>query len=126
MRFNFERFFKNTLEDLVDALNRFGHDVEDALESVPENERLTHDVELDFSSPGAVPGITSEAVTIDGVELGDTVLVGASIAVPAGFLPPRAAVTAANTVTVYWSQLTGAAADPDGAGATYTLDIWRH
>lgn len=126
MKINLGNFFPGSMEELIQRLIEFARDLEDAFDDVAENVRITHDVELDFSAPAAVPGITSKSVTIDGVELGDTVLVAASIAVPAGFMPPRAAVTAADTVTVYWEQVTGAAADPDSTSATYTLDIWRH
>lgn len=107
------------------ALQRFARDIERAFDRVDES-RQTYEVALNFAAPGAVPGLTTQTVTIDGVKLGDAVQVAASIAVPAGFLPPRAAVTAADTVTVYWAQLTGAPADPDGSGATYIIDVLRH
>ena len=81
---------------------------------------------LNFAAPGAVPGITTQTITVTGAALGETVMVSASIATPAGFLPPVGYVSAANTVTVVWAQLSGVAADPDGAGATYRASVWRH
>ena len=106
-------------------IQRLVSDIERAFGQMPENTRLSYTVTLNFSAPGAVPGITSQNVTVDGVELGDVVAVAAPIAVPAGFLPPVAEVSAADTITVRWAQITGVAADPDGAGADYSLEIWR-
>lgn len=114
------------LEVTTERIQRLVADIERAFEKIPENVRRSYDVTLNFAAPGAVPGITTQSVTIEGVELGDTIIVAASIATPAGFMPPRAEVSAANTVIVSWAQLTGVAADPDGAGATYTIDCWRH
>lgn len=113
-------------EVTVARISQLAGDVERAFLMVPENVRRTYNVSLNFSAPATVPGFTSQATTVKGVELGDTVVVAASIAPPAGFLAPVAHVSAADTVTVRWLQVTGAAADPDGAGATYTLDIFRH
>lgn len=114
------------LEVSVIRMQRLVQDVEKAFARVPEPFRLTFAVTLDFSAPGAVPGITSQTVTVDGVEVGDQVLVGAPNAAPAGFLPPFAEVTAADTVKVHWFQFSGLAADPDGSGGTYNLDVLRH
>ena len=88
--------------------------------------RIEASVVLNFAAPGAVPGVTDQNVTMAGAELGDTVLVGCSITTPAGFLPPIGFVSAADTVTLRWVQITGVAADPDAAGATYQIDLWRH
>lgn len=110
----------------VAVLQRLVSDIERVFTRVPENARRVYRVPLNFAAPSVVPGVTSQTVTIDGVELGDTVLVGAPMAVPAGFHPPVAEVTAANTVRVDWLQFSGAGADPDGAGGVYTIDVWRH
>ena len=80
---------------------------------------------LNFAAPGAVPGFTDQTVTLLGAELGDPVSVGCSITAPAGFMPPVGFVSAANTVTVRWLQVSGAAANPDGGGADYTINVWR-
>lgn len=122
MKFNFGGFSD------VDAqrLQRFARDIERAFEAVPEATRRVYSAALNFAAPASVPGFTSQTVTIQGAEMGDTVLVAASIAPPAGFMPPVAFVSAANTITVRWLQVTGAAADPDGLGATYTIDLFRH
>lgn len=114
------------LEVTPERIQRLAADLERAFDKIPENVRRTYDVTLNFAAPGAVPGVTSQTVTIDGVEVGDTVLVGAPNAAPAGFLPPVAEVTAANTVKVHWFQFSGAAADPDGVGGVYKIDVWRH
>jgi len=87
--------------------------------------RHTTDKALNFSAPGAVPGVTDQNVTMVGVLLGDKVEVGCSITAPAGFMPPVGFVSASDTVTVRWLQVTGVAADPDGAGATYYIDVWK-
>ena len=110
----------------IARLSQLIGDIERAFMLVPENTRRTYSIPLNFAAPGAVPGLTSQSVTVKGVELGDTVLVGASIAIPAGFSGPVAHVSAPDTITVQWLQLSGAAANPDGSGATYTLDVWRH
>jgi hypothetical protein len=107
-------------------LQRLLRDIERAFDRLPVLFRQGYEVTLDFSAPGAVPGYTEETVTIEGVEFGDTVIVGAPNARPTGFIGPFAEVSAADTVTVYWVQLSGAAADPDGAGGTYRIDVWRH
>lgn len=107
-------------------LAAFARDIELAFGRVEEKIRLTYAVTLNFAAPGAVPGFTDQSVTIAGVEVGDTVKVGAPITPPAGFLPPVGFVSAANTVVVRWTQLSGAAADPDGAGGVYNVDVWRH
>lgn len=107
-------------------IGRLISDIERAFSGIPEYTLRTYSATLNFAAPGAVPGITSQTVTIDGVELGDTVMVAAPITAPAGFLPPVGEVTAANTVKVHWLQFSGAAADPDGSGGSYTIDVWRH
>jgi hypothetical protein len=100
--------------------------ISDAFARVANWQRIEASVTLNFAAPGAVPGVTDQNVTMDGVEFGDTVLVGCSITTPAGFLPPIGFVSAANVVTVRWVQITGAAANPDAGGATYVVDVWRH
>ena len=100
--------------------------ISDAFARVANWQRIEASVSLNFAAPGAVPGVTDSNVTMAGVEFGDTVLVGCSITTPAGFLPPIGFVSAADQVTVRWTQITGVAADPDAGGATYTVDVWRH
>lgn len=114
------------LDVSIERMTRLVDDIEKAFSNVPENVYRTYEVTLNFAAPGAVPGITSQTVTIAGVEVGDTVLVGAPNAAPAGFLPPVGEVTAADTVKVHWLQFSGAAANPDGTGGTYRIDVWRH
>lgn len=108
------------------AMQRILNRIAQAFGRVQNVRRFETSTTLNFAAPGAVPGVTDQNVTLTGVEFGDTVLVGCSITAPAGFLPPIGWVSAANTVTVRWVQLTGVAADPDGAGATYQIDVWRH
>lgn len=100
--------------------------ISDAFTQIQNWSRIEASVSLNFAAPGAVPGVTDQNVTMTGAEFGDTVLVGCSITTPAGFLPPIGFVSAADTVTVRWVQITGAAANPDGGGATYQIDVWRH
>ena len=100
--------------------------ISDAFARVANWNRIEASVDLNFAAPGAVPGFSDQNVTLAGVEFGDTVLVGCSITTPAGFLPPTGFVSAADTVTVRWTQISGVAANPDGTGATYQIDCWRH
>ncbi len=87
---------------------------------------LSQTFNLNFAAPGAVPGKTDQVVTLTGVRLGDTVVVAAPVTVGANYVPPLGFVSAADQVTIRWWQLTGAAADPDGAGGLYRVDAWRH
>lgn len=107
-------------------MNRLIDDVESAFARVPPDVRVSRAVTLNFAAPGAVPGYTDQVVGFDGAEFGDTVLVGAPVVPPAGFLPPVGFVSAANQVTVRWLQISGAAANPDGGGGSYSIDLWRH
>jgi len=128
MKTNFANFFSfsDTLERMRETLTRFAEEIEKVFEDVPENVYRSYLVVLNFSAPGAVPGFTDQVVDIQGVEMGDTVVVGCSIVPPAGFLPPVGFVSAADEVTVRWVQVSGVAANPDGAGASYTIDLFRH
>ena len=98
----------------------------DAFSRIYNWSRIEAKVALNFAAPGAVPGVSDQNVTMTGAEFGDTVIVGCSITAPAGFLPPIGFVSATDTVTVRWVQLTGVAANPDGTGADYQIDVWRH
>ena len=81
---------------------------------------------LNFAAPGAVPGLTAAlTIAVPGVAVGDRVEVGASVVPPANFLLPQAWVSAAGTVSVAWFQFAGGAADPDGAGATYSVKVTK-
>lgn len=122
MKINLGHFVEVT----VKRMNQLIKDLETNFAALAEGTRHAYQVTLNFSAPGAVPGITSQTVTIIGVEVGDVVHVGAPVAAPAGFLPPFAEVTAADTVKVHWFQFSGAAANPDGAGGAYNIDVWRH
>lgn len=80
---------------------------------------------LDFAAPGAVPGSPADqTITVTGAAIGDRVTVSAPVTIPAGFIL-QAFVSAADTVTVRWTQVHGAAADPDGAGGVYRVDVWK-
>lgn len=109
----------------VERIRLLVKDLEHAFARAAEGTRHAYSVTLDFAAPLAVPGRTSQTVTLDGVEVGDIVNVGAPVAAPAGFMPPVGEVTAANTVKVHWLQFSGAAANPDGSGGAYNIDVWR-
>ena len=79
---------------------------------------------LDFSAPGAVPGVVDATVTVSGAVAGDKAIVTTPAAYGAGFILD-AFGSAADTVTVRWAQLSGAAADPDGAGGTYSVKVMK-
>ena len=70
--------------------------------------------------PAAVPGSVDLTITVAGAALGDQPVVGAPLTVGVNYVL-TAFVSAANTVTVRWTQIAGAAADPDGAGGTYKV-----
>ncbi|MDQ7773586.1 MAG: hypothetical protein RDU13_08685, partial [Elusimicrobiales bacterium] len=81
---------------------------------------------IDFGVSASTPTCTDSAgQTLTGAALGDTALVSANIALPSYFML-QAFVSAADTVVVRWCQIDGAPADPDGAGATYRVDLWKH
>jgi hypothetical protein len=80
---------------------------------------------LNFGVPAAVPGDVSLTIAVTGAAFGDTVTIGAPLTVPANYTL-TGFVSAAATVTIRWTQHAGAAADPDGAGGTYRVDVWKH
>lgn len=79
---------------------------------------------LNFAAPGAVPGSVDLTVTVPGAALGDLVTVAAPAAVGANYLL-TGFVSAVDTVTVRWTQIAGAAADPDAAGGTYRVSVLK-
>ncbi len=83
---------------------------------------LTGSAALNFAAPGAVPGVVSNTVTVSGAVAGDKAIVTAPATYGAGFILD-AFGSATDTVTVRWAQLSGAAADPDGAGGTYSVKV---
>lgn len=80
---------------------------------------------LNFAAPGAVPGQVEQDVSVTGAVLGNQVLVSAPLAWPSG-LSLHGFVKSADTITVRWTQISGAAANPDGGGGTYRVDVWQH
>lgn len=80
---------------------------------------------LNYAAPGGVPGSPADqTITVTGAVIGDRVSVSAPVTIPAGFIL-QAFVSSANTVSVRWTQFSGAAADPDGAGGVYRVDVWK-
>jgi hypothetical protein len=77
---------------------------------------------LNFGVPGAVPGSVDLTISVPGAVMGNRVAIGAPITIGANYIL-TGFVSAANTVTIRWTQIAGAAADPDGAGGTYTADV---
>lgn len=80
---------------------------------------------LNFSASSSVPGSVDLTIAATGAALGDTVTVGSPVTVGADYIL-TAFVSAANVVTVRWTQIAGVGADPDGAGGTYRVDVWKH
>lgn len=91
----------------------------------PISAHLSATATLNFAAPGAVPGSVDLTIAVPGAALVDTVTVGAPVTVGAAYLL-TAFVSAAGTVTVRWTQISGGAADPDGGGGTYRVDVWKH
>ena len=71
-----------------------------------------------------MPGVVSNTVTVSGAVAGDKAIVTAPATYGAGFILD-AFGSATDTVTVRWAQLSGAAADPDGAGGTYSVKVMK-
>lgn len=92
---------------------------------VPVKRQLSATATLNFGAPGAVPGSVDLNITVTGAALGDTVTIGSPVAVGANYIL-TGFVSAVNTVTIRWTQIAGAAADPDGAGGIYRVDVWKH
>jgi len=79
-----------------------------------------------LSAPGAVPGcVETSDISVSGAALGDTVVASMDAALPADYVI-NGYVSSAGNVKVRLCQLAGAGADPDGAGATYRVDVWQH
>lgn len=91
----------------------------------PIKRHLSATATLNFSAPASVPGSVDLTITVTGAALGDTVTVGSPITVGANYIL-TGFVSAVNTVTVRWTQISGAAADPDSTGGTYRVDVWKH
>lgn len=86
---------------------------------------LSQTYNLNFAAPGAVPGKTDQVVVMTGARLGDIVEVAAPMAIGANY-SLGGFVSATDQVTLRYWQFTGAAADPDGAGGSYRVALWRH
>lgn len=86
--------------------------------------RLKGSATLNFGVPGSVPGNVDLTMTVPGATVGDSVAVGAPVVVGANYIL-TAFASGPNTVTVRWTQIAGAAADPDAGGGTYTVAVWK-
>ncbi len=74
---------------------------------------------------GSVPGcVDSAEQPLTGAAFGDTVNASVDIALPAA-QQLTAFVSSAGKITFRVCQLSEAAADPDGSGATYRADLWK-
>lgn len=91
----------------------------------PITKHLSATAALGFAAP-SVPGFTAaQIISVPGAALGDTVVVSCSVAgSDLQFLDAR--VTAANSVSVRWGQLSGAPTTPGVGGETYRVDVWGH
>lgn len=79
---------------------------------------------LNFGVPAAVPGSVDATIAVAGVAFGDQPIVGAPVTIGANYVL-TAFVSVAGTLTIRWTQIAGAAADPDGAGGSYTVRFLR-
>lgn len=95
------------------------------IDGSPVRKCLSAVATLNFAAPGAVPGSVDLTIAVPGAALGDTVSVGCPVTVGANYLL-TAFVSAAGVVTVRWTQIAGAAADPDGAGGVYRVEVLQH
>lgn len=88
-----------------------------------EERRYYASANLTFSAPGTVPGQTEQNITVTGAKLGDMVKVGSPAAHPSDMIL-QGYVSAADTVSVRWEQMRGAAAAPP-SGAYYKIEVLR-
>jgi hypothetical protein len=87
---------------------------------------LSSSFSINFGVMASTPTCQDSAgQTLTGAALGDTLVVSADIALPS-YTTLQAFVSAADIVVVRWCQMDGAPADPDGAGANYRVDVWKH
>lgn len=80
-----------------------------------------------FGVPGSVPGMVETAEIVGpsgGCGFGDRLVVGAPAAVGANYIL-SAYVSSTNHFKIRWTQISGAAADPNAAGGTYVVTVWR-
>lgn len=91
----------------------------------PIKRHLSATATLNFGAPASVPGSVDLSITVTGASLGNTVTIGSPVSVGVNYIL-TGFVSAANTVTVRWTQIAGAAADPDSTGGTYRVDVWKH
>lgn len=76
-----------------------------------------------FAAPSTVPGSVTKSVgTITGIEVGDVISIASQTLVSGDYIL-HAEVTASDTLVVSYTQITGAAASPLPAGATFTVKI---
>ncbi|MEY4745250.1 MAG: Pelagibacter phage [Candidatus Parcubacteria bacterium] len=92
----------------------------------PILKHLSLQASLDLLAPGSVPGCAeSGSITLTGANLGDTSFASMNIPLPAN-VTLTSYVSGSDTVRVRACQLSGAPADPDGAGTQYRIDVWKH
>jgi hypothetical protein len=88
--------------------------------------RLASTFSLNLAAPGVVPGcVDSAAQAVTGVALGDVCSASMSVNMQ-GNQQLGCFVNAADQVTYRVCQLSGAAADPDGGGATYRAVVEQY
>lgn len=92
----------------------------------PVKRQLSKTWALNLPAPASVPGcVTSGPQGFKGALTGDVAATGLSVPLPAGQQVTARAI-APDTVQIAVCQFSGAAVDPDGAGATYRVDLWQH
>ena len=89
-------------------------------------QHITGTAALNLAAPGAVPGcVDSSEVTINGIALGDNIVPSMNAVMQAN-QQMTAFASAVDKVIFRICQFAGGATDPDGAGATYRADVWKH
>jgi hypothetical protein len=73
--------------------------------------------------PLTVPGVSAVTTTVTGAKVGDRVVCFPNTAYPDNFIL-ESYVSAADTVTVRWTQLSGAPAVPIIAGSYYIIEVY--
>lgn len=82
---------------------------------------------LNFAAAGAVPGCSADkTITVTGASPGDVVTVGPVYTIAAGVQLGQPWVSANDTVSLRFCQFSGAPIDPDGAGGTYRVSVWKY
>jgi hypothetical protein len=90
----------------------------------PIKRHLSQAFFLNLAAPGSPGCVDSPPQQVPGASVGDTLSAGLSVALPAR--QQLSAIATGGGVVFRVCQFSGPATDPDGGGATYRVDVWKH